>query len=245
MSEKSKLYIFDKKEIFLIFLFMILASVSSFMIGVKIGKSYSFKEAGFTDEDQKTIDIYSSNEEDVAKVVEKREVVDPEHKKKTIDSTYDKLKEEFAKLGDDKKKLDEPKVKSDPTKKDVLDIPEAVEKKNVDTKESTTQLQTQDIGEEKVENIGKPADSENNDEFAGKYTIQLASYPSKEEAIEFANGFKIRGYNPIVSAAEIPSRGTWYRVSIGVFDTVSESKDYILKERSLFEGQDYRIRKFD
>ena len=75
----------------------------------------------------------------------------------------------------------------------------------------------------------------------GKYTIQLGSYPSVEEAKSFAEGFTVRGYGPNINETTIEGKGTWYRVSLGLFGTVEEAKTYIKNEQSLFSGQDYVI----
>lgn len=82
----------------------------------------------------------------------------------------------------------------------------------------------------------------NKEELAGKFTIQLGSFLSFSEAEEFAQGFKMRGYSPIVEKSEIPNKGTRFSVSLGSFDNQNEAKDYIAKERSLFISQDYFIR---
>lgn len=78
----------------------------------------------------------------------------------------------------------------------------------------------------------------------GKVTIQLGSFDNEQEAKDFAEGFSVRGYEPILNQVDIVGKGTWYRVSIGVFTTVQEAKDYIKKEKSLFQGQDYIIKEF-
>lgn len=85
----------------------------------------------------------------------------------------------------------------------------------------------------------------NKNPYAGKFTIQLGSYDQVGDAQKFADGFRIRGYNPIINEVELKGRGTWYRVSLGVFDNASEAKEYILQEKTLFEGQDYVIARFD
>ena len=83
------------------------------------------------------------------------------------------------------------------------------------------------------------------DHFQGKYTIQLGSYRKIKDAERFADGFRVRGYNPIISNVKIKNRGIWHRVSLGVFKTVAEAKEYIIKEKSLFFEQDYVIGKFN
>ena len=82
------------------------------------------------------------------------------------------------------------------------------------------------------------------DDFKGKHTVQLGSYRKLEDAEEFGNGFRVRGYNPIINEVAIKGR-TWYRISLGVFETPAAAKKYIVKEKTLFQGQDYRIVQFD
>ena len=66
-----------------------------------------------------------------------------------------------------------------------------------------------------------------------------------EDAEKFANGFRVRGYNPVINEVEIENRGSWFRVSLGVFDTIEDTKEFIIKEKSLFQGMDYVIGRFD
>ena len=74
-----------------------------------------------------------------------------------------------------------------------------------------------------------------------KYTIQLGSYRSQKDAETFAQGFTVRGYQTMIREVSIPSKGTWFRVSLGVFDTTEEARNYIKQEESLFQGEDYII----
>ena len=64
MEDKTNLFIFSKKEIALIFIFMILIAIVAFVFGVKIGKSISFEAAGYTQQDQQTVQLYSNIEEE-------------------------------------------------------------------------------------------------------------------------------------------------------------------------------------
>ena len=59
MDEKTNFYVFAKKEIALIFFFAIVIAVTSFVLGVKVGKSYSYEKAGFTEEDRENIRMNS------------------------------------------------------------------------------------------------------------------------------------------------------------------------------------------
>jgi cell division protein FtsN len=87
----------------------------------------------------------------------------------------------------------------------------------------------------------KLVQSSGKDEMSGKFTIQLGSHRTLKEAEDFAEGFKARGYDPIINQIEIKGKGTWYRVSLGAFSTQEDAKSYIGKEKTLFIGQDYTI----
>ncbi|MBT7611114.1 MAG: SPOR domain-containing protein [Bacteriovoracaceae bacterium] len=212
MDEKSNLYVFEKKEIFLLFLFMILIALTSFVFGVKMGKNYSYKSAGLTTEDRTNVDLLSGQEEDVNNTLEKTNKVDEEELRKAM---HESLKK---------------KIMDEMTKNPAMPI-------------ATPSPIVTPIAE--VAETAKETASNNSDKFTGKFTIQLSSHRSKDEATEFSNGFTARGYDPIVNEVELKGKGTWYRVSLGVFDNVSEAKEYILKEKELFQGQDYVIGRFD
>ncbi len=202
MNENTKLYVFAKKEVALIFIFMVLIAVSAFVLGVKIGKNYSYLQSGLTPEDRAKVDMLSTQEEQLKDITDQRVPVDPQ---KLKDETHKALEE---RLKEQLEKEDVPKVE--------MKSPE---------EESTTQVSGED--------------------FNGKFTIQLGSHRSKKESEEFANGFKYRGYNPIINEVEISGRGTWYRTSLGVFSSIEETKAYIKKEMELFRGQDYVIGRFE
>lgn len=206
MNDKSNLYVFERKEVFLIFIFMILIGVTSFILGVKVGKQYSFTQAGFVEADSERVEMLSKEEEQVREEGVPSDVqIDTENLREQMNENLErKIREELER-----------------------------ETAPVESSPAVVPTQTESVQE-------KPKDS-----MSGKYTIQLGSYRTLEEAEQFANGFKIKGYNPIISQKEIQGRGTWYRVSLGAFETVSAAKDYILKEKELFMGQDYVFGQLD
>lgn len=225
MDEKTKLYVFEKKEVALIFIFMILIAITSFMFGVRVGKNYSYQASGFSTEDRQNVDLLSGQEEMVNKVVEDRK--QGEEKGLSPEELKEKMHESLkAKIEDELNRENQPQVETP-----------KVEDKPMD---ATKPLNNTDLIDESAK---APAPS--NDQYTGKFTIQLSSHRSKGEAEEFANGFTIRGYDPIINEVQISGRGTWYRVSLGVFETAGQAKNYIAKEKELFQGQDYVIGRFD
>jgi septal ring-binding cell division protein DamX len=235
MDENTKLYVFSKREVALIFLFMFLIALTSFVFGVKVGKNYSFEQSGFLPQDKQKVDLLSGQEEKVNEVVR-------EKMEKPKDS---------VELNDLNKKLEQHiKTETDGEGKRFEGKPEADEP--APSQPSEADATTQDSGNQMIEPVPgtevtmeEGAKSSLKDQYSGKYTIQLGSHRSIDEAEAFAEGFKVRGYNPIINEVEIPNRGVWYRVSLGVFDTITDAKDYVKKEQSLFQGQDYVFVRFD
>ena len=174
---------------------MILIAVTSFVLGVKIGKNYSMEMAGITPEDQKkVVELLSNKEEELSQIKANPEI-------STVESSdienklQEKITEEFG--------------------------------------GGVTPMATPINGE-----VNK---SESKDVLSGKFTIQLGSHRTLKEAESFAEGFRARGYNPIINQIEIKGKGTWYRVSLEAFDTAEQAKAYIGREKTLFMGQDYTI----
>ena len=234
MDENTKLYVFSKREVALIFLFMFLIALTSFVFGVKVGKSYSFDQSGLSPVDRQKVDLLSGQEELVNEVVE-------ESKTQEAQTPAD------PELRDLNKKLEEHIKEETDGEGKRYDLQKLEEEKREAKKAVEMEGQNQMVepvpGTEVPSETG--ATSSLKDQFSGKYTIQLGSHRSLEEAEAFAEGFKVRGYNPIINEVELPSRGIWYRVSLGVFETITEAKDYVKKERSLFQGQDYVFVRFD
>lgn len=195
MEENNKVIVFEKKEIALILIFVVVLIITSFTMGIRLGKKLTLDEAGIKPVDLKTVELKSGLEEDVEHTVEEGiKLTDEEKLKNLMDESKSRLSDELKKFSDE----------------------EASE-----VKQSITPKKSQVM--------------------TGKYTIQLGSYPDIDEAKQFAEGFTVRGYSPIINETTIEGKGTWYRVSLGLFATVEEAKDYIKNEQSLFSGQDYVI----
>lgn len=197
---------------------MIVIAITSFTLGVKIGKKMMFASSGISEEDLRTIKLKSQQEEQVEKVVQE---------------TGDKVinKEELSQDGFNKlqKEMDEIEKGGTPS---------------IQTNQSIKELSTPEAA---VPSNSKPQDmtmtsQEDEDKAASgvKYTIQLGSYGKLTEAKEFADAFTIRGYNPIINQTKVNGK-PWYRVSLGNFSSTNEAKDYVKKEESLFQGQEYVI----
>ncbi|MCB0411215.1 MAG: SPOR domain-containing protein [Bdellovibrionales bacterium] len=59
----------------------------------------------------------------------------------------------------------------------------------------------------------------------GKFTVQVASYATEKEAQNHAKTLKDKGWNAFYIPAEVSGR-TWYRVSVGLFDSSTSAKSF-------------------
>ena len=220
MDTKTKLYVFAKKEVALIFIFMILIAITSFIMGIKIGKKYTYEVAGITQSDQKkVVDLLSKNEEELADLKKNQDA----HKVESTD-IENKLQEKIA-----------GEFGVTPAPHDNHDAHGAPDTHTVANMSTEVKHEAPAAAHET-----KPVKA-THDELSGKMTIQLGSHRSLKEAEEFSEGFKARGYDPIINQIDIKGKGTWYRVSLGAFNNMEEAKSYIAKEKTLFIGQDYTI----
>lgn len=60
---------------------------------------------------------------------------------------------------------------------------------------------------------------------AGKFTVQIASYPAEGEAQKMAEQLKEKGFSAFYLPAQVNGK-TWYRVSVGLFATQKEAQDH-------------------
>jgi len=111
------------------------------------------------------------------------------------------------------------------------------------------------LAEEKNKETEKKAEKEPTEELAikevtseikGKYTIQVGAYDNeaeaKKEAEEFYNsGYKLAYY----MEADIPNKGTWYRVGIGFFEKQNSAKVFAEMLKKQGKIPTYLIKKVD
>ncbi|WP_223632844.1 SPOR domain-containing protein [Corallococcus sp. EGB] len=61
----------------------------------------------------------------------------------------------------------------------------------------------------------------------GAFTLQLSAFQSRQDADRFAARLRDRGYAPYILAAEVPGKGTWYRVRMGSFPSKEAAGRYL------------------
>ncbi len=63
----------------------------------------------------------------------------------------------------------------------------------------------------------------------GNYIVQISSWKSRSIAESEALKYSKKGYNSFVETAEVPGRGTWYRVKVGDFKKLSDAEGFLNK----------------
>lgn len=61
----------------------------------------------------------------------------------------------------------------------------------------------------------------------GAFTLQISAFQTRPEAERFAARLRDRGYAPYIVAAEVPGKGTWYRVRMGSFPSKEAAARYL------------------
>ncbi len=221
-EDKSKLFVFEKKEVILIFVFVIVITVTAFTLGVKVGKGIFLGSKGLSTPPSmnNSIDLKSVEEEGAENIATGN---DFESSLNSNEKVQDSAKEDLSIEGIEKKLKDE-FSKASKGEKAIAD----------------------EIKPKVVEKMPNQVDSEeelfiDGDANAGKFTIQLVSLETRAEAEKYAEPFVAANYMVVINQASVPGKGTWYRVGIGLFGTHEEAKKYLDQEKSLFRGKKYLI----
>ncbi len=180
------------------------------------------------------------------------------------DATFKKLQIELAKL--ERKKEDEASLKAISTEVNALKMNHSdhlekeltkeldqassmelleEEEKSIDEQleEAVAEAEAQ-IDRSVIDGIKDEIDQKiirADDSLVGKFTIQLGSFQTYQEAKSFSENFVARNYRPIINQVDLGDRGTWFRVGLGIFDTEASARKYRNREASLFDGQDTYI----
>ena len=83
---------------------MVVLIITSFTLGIRLGKKLAFNDSGIKEEDVKTVELKSADEEDVEAIVsEDAKLTDEEKLKKLMDESKNKLSDELQKFSSDQK----------------------------------------------------------------------------------------------------------------------------------------------
>ena len=222
MSKKISLYVVAKKEVALLFIFMFLVSATSFIFGIKVGKEHAYRESDVIRQDRNKVQMLSSENNEMSNQIIQEGII----QENDMDTLHTRLEEAIKRQMVDMTENETTTHQPPPN-----------EMEDETTIHQSPPNETEMAEAPSTVSPAPPPETAN----VKKYTIQLGSYRSRKDAEAFAQGFTVRGYQAMIREVSIPSKGTWFRVSLGTFDTSEEAKKYIQQEESLFQGEDYII----
>lgn len=135
------------------------------------------------------------------------------------------------------------KAPAKPEPEEVLQEPERQAKAEVAPTEPAQQARAAalPIPEEEAPSEPEPAAEATRPEREAevpRFAVQLASFPSREEADSYAKTLREAGLSPRIVSAEIPDKGTYYRVRIGNFPSREKADRFLddLRREGRFDG---------
>jgi cell division protein FtsN len=241
MDDQKNMLVFEKKEVAILFLLLIISLATAFTLGVRLGRKWDLNSKGYNDSDLDEIALQSVKEEaakEILRTKEDLEIKDGTPAKDLNVDAFSKLKKEFETLEDGA-----PKANTKSKSRSNNEPAQADTKALLDSyKISTAPLHVKVDGDVEVDKAPVTSDVNPSDaNYIGKYTVQVGSYKTINDAKKFASGFEIRGYAPVINEVKLRNKGVWYRVGIGIFDNVSAAKAYINNKRDLFQSYDYIV----
>ncbi|MCM2323985.1 MAG: SPOR domain-containing protein [Oligoflexia bacterium] len=206
MERKQRFFIYDRKEMGVLLLLGVMVAFFAFTLGVHLGKRVGPKgqnPSGFEASALPTVSDKLPNRQEIQDQTKNAQA--------TVDESLSQaLHDEVVRTG---VKLDVPRQVQLPEK------PRAKEA-GATTPAVEAPLSLPKAAEAKVEVL----EAARRVTPAGKFTLQIGSYPSLAEAKDQVDSMEALGLKPFLRAAEIKGKGKWYRVYLGGFVSKDEAE---------------------
>ncbi len=194
IEAKHDLLVFRKKEVIVILMILTLVSLVFFTVGLKMGRQLALQDKNQTPNSEKTILRPEKHNE------KSHENISTEHGSaaKHNDSAAEKNHEEKSLENEHKSNVDE-------------SLSHELEKTNV----KSGKVIPMSLPESKKSD----SHAKINKVVKGKYTLQIGSHRTVQEAEDQVAEFKKAGLDAFYLEVVIPNKGTWYRVGVGMYPT--------------------------
>ena len=210
MEPKQRLFIYDRKEMAVLVLLGVMVALFAFTLGVHLGKRVGPPNLAHVENEAAT-----PVQTEADKLPENPEIaVQASGVPDAVDEGLDKaLHDEVAKTGI---QLDQARP---------VDLPKKTKSKNGGATSGAQPAEQGDAKSEVAKHSVTPAIHETAHEpVSGKYTLQVGSHRNKEEAEEQVHLLEEQKLKPFVRAVDLKTKGRWYRVFIGGFETKEEAE---------------------
>jgi len=198
-------------------------SLLSFSVGTFVGKQFSDSQHRVADLEGDTDRVVASVPADVAKT---------EPNKAISEEEISKLSDEFVKKERDvasapSTTADSSDVKSltAPAKPAAVAKPAAIHDEITEVTKKIAQGMKVEPPKAPVSRMPTNYPKDQLGSAIGKYTVQLSSHATEDEAKEKAKEYRDKGFSAFYVPATVKGK-TWYRVSVGQFTTPDEAKKY-------------------
>jgi septal ring-binding cell division protein DamX len=194
-------------------------SLLSFSVGTFVGKQFSDSQHRVADLEGDTDRVVASVPADVTKAEPNQAISEEE---------ISKLSDEFVKKERDVASAPDSKdstTSAPMSKPSVANKPIAVHDEIAEVTKKIAQGMKVEPPKAPVSRMPTNYPKEQLGSAIGKYTVQLSSHPTEDEAKAKAKEYRDKGYSAFYVPAPIKGK-TWYRVSVGQFTTADEAKKY-------------------
>lgn len=198
-----------KSDVVVKVVFMFFVTLLSFSVGTFVGKKYSDNQ------------YQLAALEPQSKVVETQQASVNEEPKTEPGTMTDA---DIAELAEEFMTEESTEVLPVPAAPDVA---AKVEAPTTNTASTTTETARQPTSVPKAAATPKPQSLPSlvGEIKAGQFTVQVASYDNEKDAQTYAQSLKTKGYTAYYIPADVKGK-TYYRVSVGQFNTRKEAEDY-------------------
>lgn len=210
MARKQRLFIYDRREMGVLILLGVMIALFAFTLGLHMGKRVgpAASQGSVHLPDTPIADTTMDAVPDRVEINEQSKGAQQAAEQVLNES----LQGEVARTG----------LKLDPSHQ--VDLP----RKPKDTKAGATTLESPE-GQTVAAVLPALARSAPK----GKFTLQIGSYPTLEEAKSQLQALESQGAEPFLRTAEVTGKGKWFRVYLGGFESKkqaeSQAQDYLKK----------------
>jgi len=212
MDQKQRLFIYDRKEMITLIALGLMVAAFAFTLGIHLGKRVRGKgavdEVAVAPEQVPTLQDSVPNKQELAEQAKGAQAAADDELSQT-------LKSEVSKSGIT---LNTPRQ---------VQLPESTKTKNGGAttlhsvqkaaQELEAQGRPEKIAESTIENKRSASD-------LAKYTLQVGSYPSENEAQEQVDSLRAHGLKPFLRSAQVKGLGTRFRLFVGGFDSREDAE---------------------
>jgi cell division septation protein DedD len=214
MEQKQRLFIYDRREVVTLVALGLMVAAFAFTLGVHLGKrviAHSGNNAELTDASQIPTmqDSVPNKQELKEQSKDAQDAADQELSRS--------LKEEVTQSG----------VKLKASRQ--VELPTKTKSKEggattLNAPDKTDVQSLQKLGKTLNPEADQKLPEKTLSEPSGKYTLQVGSYPTEEEAKERVDSLREHGLNPFLRQAEVKGLGLRYRLFVGGFASREEAE---------------------